>query len=63
MPDSVQIGCRHDIGQLITVGSDKEGLILQVFPKLVGHGPFESQKLQLRGVVPGFTSLEATAGA
>ena len=62
MPDSIQVGRHHDIGQRIIVSSDKEGLILQVFPKLVSHSSFESQKLQLRGVVPGFTSLEAMTG-
>ena len=59
MPDSIQIRRLHNIGQWIVVSSDKEGLILQVLLKLVSHGPFEGQELQLRGVVPGFTSLEA----
>ena len=39
MPDGVQIGHRHDVGQRVVVRSDEEGLILQVLLKLVSHGP------------------------
>ena len=30
VPNSVQIGCRQDIGQRVIVGSNKEGLVLLV---------------------------------
>ena len=58
MSDSIQIGCRHDVGQRIVVGADQEGLILQIFPKLFSHGPLESQELQLRRVIFQLASLE-----
>ena len=62
MPDGIQIRHRHDVGQWVVVRSDEEGLILQVLLKLVSHGPLQGQELQFRGVIPGFTSLEASTG-
>ena len=62
MSDGIQIGRRHDVGQRIVVGADEERLVLQILPKLVSHGPLESQKLQLRGVILKLASLEAATG-
>ena len=62
MSDGVQIGHHHDVGQRIVVGADEERLVLQILPKLISHGPLESQELQLRGVILQLTSLEATTG-
>ena len=60
--NSVQVGHCHDIGQRVIVGPYKEGLILQILPKLFGHGPFQSQELQFRRVILQLASLEALTG-
>ena len=62
MSDGIQIWHRHDVGQRIVVGEDKERLVLQILPKLFSHGPLESQELQLRGVIFQLASLEAATG-
>ena len=62
VPNSVQIGHRQDIGQWVIVGSNEEGLVLQILPKLFGHGPFQGQELQFRRVVLQVASLEAVTG-
>ena len=59
MSDGVQIGRRHDVGQRIVIGSDEERLVLQIFPKLLSHGPLQNQELQLRGMIFQLASLEA----
>ena len=60
--DSIQIGRRQDIGQWVIVGSNEKGLVLQILPKLFGHGPFQGQELQFRRVVLQLASLEAATG-
>ena len=40
----------------------RKGLVLQIFLKLVGHGPLEGQEFQLRGVVLEFASFKAMTG-
>ena len=62
MPNGIQIGCHHDISQRVIVDLHEEGLILQILPKLISYGPFESQELQFRRVVLGLTSLKAMTG-
>ena len=56
MSNGIQIGHRHD---MIVVGVDQEGLVLQIFPKLFSHGPLEGQELQFRRVIFQLASLEA----
>ena len=58
--DGIQVRHRHDIGQWVIIGADQEGLVLQILPKLLCHGPLESQELQFRRVVLQLASLEAT---
>ena len=57
MTESIQVGCRKDVGQRIVIRSYCEGLVLEVFPKLLGHGPFEGQELELGGMILGLSSL------
>ena len=37
-------------------------IILQILPKLFGHGPFQSQELQFRRVILQLASLGASTG-
>ena len=57
MTESIQVGGCKDVGQRIVIRPYCEGLVLEVFPKLLGHGPFEGQELELGGMILGLSSL------
>ena len=57
MTESIQVrGCK-DVGQQIVIRPYCEGLVLEVFPKLLCHSPFEGQELELGGMILGLSSL------
>ena len=53
MTESIQVGCRKDVGQWIVIHPYCEGLVLEIFPKLLCHGPLEGQELELGGMILG----------
>ena len=62
MTESIQVGGCKDVGQWIVIHPYCERLVLEVFPELLRHGPFEGQELELGGMILGLPSLQFSTG-
>ena len=58
MTKSIQVGGNEDVGQWIIIRPYCEGLVLEVFPKLLSYGPLEGQELELGGMILGLSSFK-----
>ena len=62
MAESIQVRGCEDVGQWIIIRPYHEGLVLEVFPKLLGYSPLEGQELELGGKILGLSSLKFSTG-
>ena len=62
MTKSIKVGGCNDVGQWIVIRPYCERLVLEVFPELLRHGPFEGQEFELGGMILGLPSLQFSTG-
>ena len=58
MTSGIKIGACHNISQRVIVSSDQEGLVQQLFLRVLHNGPFQHQELEFGGMIVLFMGCE-----